>query len=144
MDAELGHVIIPSFDPPEAGRSVGLQVLLVSLAIFAILGYVGFLVFTATVSPEERAISYRIEGNVGTARISYTDSDGHQVGATYVSVPWQLPSKLYRSGTQVFLTAGSTQAVGTISCVMLLDGQEWRRDTSSAKEGKVACGGVVP
>jgi hypothetical protein len=144
MSEEIGKVVIPTFETQRNGRSMGVQIFVVSAVILAILGYVGYLVFSTPSTPEQRTVTFRIEGTVGSARITYTDTDGHQTDATFVSIPWQPPSKLYRGGTQVFLTAGTAATSGTITCVILLDGQEWKRDSATGSEGKVACGGIVP
>jgi hypothetical protein len=144
MTDELGNVVIPTFDNSRNGRSMAIQIISISVVILAILGFIGYFVFTAPPQSDQRAITFRVEGSVGSARITYTEPDGHQTEATFVTVPWQPPLKMYRGGMQVFLTAGTAATSGTITCIMLLDGQEWKRDSTNASEGKVACGGIVP
>jgi hypothetical protein len=144
MSDEFGKVVIPSFETKRNVRALGIQIFIVTALILAIVGYVGYLVFSAPPKASQRAIIFRIEGTVGSARITYTETDGHQTDATFVSLPWQPPVKMYRAGMQVFLTAGTASSTGTIACVMFLDGEEWKRDSTNASEGKVACGGIVP
>jgi hypothetical protein len=144
MSEKPSKVEIPSFETQRDWRALSVQILVISVVILAILGYVGYLVLSAPVQAEQRAVTFRIEGSVGSARITYTETDGHQTNASFVTIPWQPPAKMYRGGMQVFLTAGSPQSTGTITCVILLDSQEWKRESSSASEGKVACGGIVP
>jgi hypothetical protein len=136
---------IPTFDNTRNPRTMAIQIgFLIFLFLLILGGCVGYFLFSDTNQHGQRVVSFRIEGTGGTARVTYTEIDGHQIDPVYISVPWESPGKYYRSGLQVYLTAGSTQANGTITCVMKLDGQEWKRETSSSNNGKVACGGIVP
>jgi hypothetical protein len=137
-------VVIPTFNNQPDSRMIASQIAVVSIVILAILAIVGYMVLNAPVASEQRMVTYRIEGTCGNARMTYTETDGHQTDALSIAVPWQSPPKLFRSTTKVFLTAGNPQSSGTITCIMLLDGVEWKRDSSTQPEGKVACGGIVP
>jgi hypothetical protein len=141
---ESTRIVIPTFEDTKNPRANAIQIGIVVVILIAIFSLVGFLILNAPVSANQRIVSFRIEGSGGTARITYTQPDGSQSDPTFVSIPWESSGKYYRSTMKVYLTAGSTQSNGTISCVMKLDGQEWKRDSSSGAEGKVACGGIVP
>jgi hypothetical protein len=141
---ESSRVIIPTFDNKRDPRAFATQIGIVAVILIILIGFVGYLIISAPPSNAQRVVSFRIEGSGGTARMTYTETDGHQTDPTFVSIPWESGGKYYKSGTQVFLTAGSTSATGTISCVLKLDGQEWKREASTGTDGKVACGGIVP
>ncbi len=58
------------------------------------------------------------------------------------NTPWE-KSWVLDSGTQVLLTAGNHQQVGTIKCIIRSDGETWKSQTAKMPEDKVACGGIV-
>jgi hypothetical protein len=60
-----------------------------------------------------------------------------------VTMPWQQTLQL-PSGTVVYLTASNPTQTGNLDCVILLDNQPWKKETTTAPKDGVACAGIVP
>jgi hypothetical protein len=109
-------------------------------ALFGLLNFLG--VFKPKANPAH-LVTYRVEGSTTTAIITYTQADGEQTGRENVGVPWKKAVR-FREPTTVVLTAGNLSQTGTIRCILLLDGEEWKRETASSPQDKVSCAGIVP
>jgi hypothetical protein len=92
--------------------------------------------------PEPHDVTYRVEGSAATVTISYTLADGQQSERFETTLPWTRRITFTETTTAV-LTATNPTQTGGMTCILLLDGQPWKRD-STAHDDKVACAGVVP
>lgn len=88
-------------------------------------------------------VTYRINADSGFAVITYTGQNGKQTEPEKMTTPWEF-SKTFISGTQVYLTAGTTGQTGNVECTLLLDRKAWKKETAKAPDSNVACGGIVP
>ena len=93
--------------------------------------------------PSSHTVTYRITADSGYAMITFTTANGKQTEATRTTTPWEV-SIPFKSGVQVYLTAGTNNASGTVSCTILLDRKAWKKETAQAPSTNVACGGIVP
>jgi hypothetical protein len=107
------------------------------LGVFYFLG-----VFDAS-KPSPHSLTYQVTGSSSAAVITYTREDGSTTEADELSIPWRLTIKPKKS-LVVVLTAGNPTQAGTIKCTLILDGKEWKTDTTNAPGDKVSCAGIVP
>ncbi len=88
-------------------------------------------------------VTFRINADSGFAVITYTAQNGKQTEPDKMTTPWEF-STTFNSGTQVYLTAGTTGQTGNVECTLLLDRKAWKKETATAPVSTVACGGIVP
>lgn len=123
-------------------RTLVMQILLVSMIVLLI-AILAIIFLPRTISPGQHRITLRIEASSGSATIQYNAGTNVQKDPEVIfNTPWE-KSWVLDSGTQVLLTAGNHQQVGTIKCIIRSDGQTWKSETAKMPEDKVACGGIV-
>lgn len=93
-------------------------------------------------TPNSHQVTYKVEGNAAVAVVTYTEEDGHNTSPLEVTLPWK--KTLHIKDMPVFLTATNPSQVGRITCILYLDGVEWKRETATAPRDKVSCAGIVP
>ena len=124
------------------GRLVA-QIVVVILVLGIVLVVLSALGVFSPKTPGSHEVTFRITGNTSAAVITYTLEDGAQSAPQNVSVPWKKAIR-YEQSLAVILTAGNPTQTGSISCVLLLDGEEWKKDTATSPSDKVSCAGIVP
>jgi hypothetical protein len=123
-------------------RTLYLQILIVFL-LFLVFGALAYVFIPRTILPNQHRITLRIESSSGTATIQYDAGDNKQKDAAKTfNTPWER-SWILDSGTQVVLTAGNPQEIGTLKCYLRIDGQNWKSDAATIPDDKVACAGIV-
>ncbi len=75
--------------------------------------------------------------------ITYTKADGISIEPENISIPWRLSVRFSKSYT-VILTAANPTQIGSIKCIILLDGEEWKQAATDGPGDKVSCAGIVP
>ncbi len=85
----------------------------------------------------------RVEGTTSVAVVTYTKEDGVSTKPEEVHVPWQ-KTMIYNPKQVVVLTAANPMQMGMLSCVMLLDGKSWKKDTARSPADKISCAGIAP
>lgn len=128
--------------PPRRPSYIALQVLVLVLFVIAALALLYRLGAFEARPGFPHTVTYRVSGSAGTAFVTYTQPNGVQTQRLDVALPWQTTVTISKR-TTVILTAGNPGQAGTIACAILLDGEEWKRDSASAPQDKVSCGGVV-
>jgi hypothetical protein len=123
-------------------RTLLIQILVIFLVLLTI-GVLAYIFIPQTIRPNQHRITLRIESSSGTATIQYDAGENKQKDATKTfNTPWER-SWILDSGTQVVLTAGNPQEMGTIKCFVRIDGQNWKSDMATIPDDKVACAGIV-
>jgi hypothetical protein len=122
-------------------RRLFIQILVVSILCIVLVGLaVTFKVFT----PEKNShrVTFRVESSGGIAYITYKDSRNLQKEKIQISTPWE---KIWDnpSGAEVYITAGNPTQIGSIKCILKIDGKVWKSDTASGKDDSVVCAGIV-
>lgn len=88
-------------------------------------------------------VQFRVEASGGFAIITLDAKEVSITKPTTVTAPWtktlQIPS-----GTQVYLTASNPTQTGKLTCMIKLDNDVWKSDTTTAPKDGVACAGIVP
>ena len=88
-------------------------------------------------------VQFRVEASGGFAIITLDAKTASITKPATVTVPWtktlQIPS-----GTQVYLTASNPTQTGKLTCMIKLDNDVWKTDTTTAPKDGVACAGIVP
>jgi len=94
---------------------------------------------------DTRHLTFSVEASGGTAAVTLSDSINQESFSGNTSTPWQ-KNATYKSGAQVYLTAGNPSQFGSLTCTILVDGQEWKRDSSDSPQDKdkVGCAGIIP
>ena len=116
------------------------------LVVLVIVGALVLLYFLGVFSDKPRAtrtVTYTVEGSASTAVVTYTQKDGKSTGLIDISVPWHL-SLEFSKGTVIILTVGNPTQTGSIDCILLLDGKEWKKKSTKPPDDKVSCAGIVP
>jgi hypothetical protein len=90
---------------------------------------------------DTRHLTFSVDASGGSAKITLSDSVGAQSFSGVTSTPWTRTAT-YQMGTQVYLTAGNTSGYGSIKCSIIIDGREWKNETTSGD--KVGCAGIIP
>jgi hypothetical protein len=126
---------------PDRQRTV-LQLVFLFALIAAIVGLVSYLLATKPVA-SSHSVHFQVEASGGFSIITLqAGNDSISTPAT-VTMPWQRTVQL-PSGTVVYLTASNPTQTGNLSCVILLDAQAWKKETTTAPKDGVACAGIVP
>lgn len=121
-----------------------IQQIIVLVIFFAAVALLINFAFNFIQPPEgQHYVTYRVRGNGGAAIISYTKTDGTSTGPLDVSLPWNSPRLTIPTNTTIILTAANPASLGTLECIIELDGEEWRRDSTSNPGDRIACGGTV-
>jgi hypothetical protein len=94
-------------------------------------------------NPQSHQVTYRVEGTTAVAVVTYTQEDGSSTAPMEVTLPWKKEVRFTQT-TPVILTVGNPSQVGHITCILYLDGAEWKRESASAPKDKVSCAGIVP
>jgi hypothetical protein len=85
-------------------------------------------------------ITFRVESSSGFAVITYKDVNATQLGGMNIQTPWERTWD-DPTGTEVYLTAGNPSDIGTVKCILRIDGTDWKTMESPKN---VACAGIVP
>jgi len=88
-------------------------------------------------------VTFRVEGSASAATISYTREDGAPSERFDAGLPWHKTVK-YTQPTTVILTATNPTQVGTLKCILLLDGEPWKKAQTEGSQDKISCAGAVP
>jgi hypothetical protein len=122
-------------------RKLYIQILVVSILCIVLVALaVTFKVFTPP--KNSHRVTFRVESSGGIAYITYKDSRNLQKEKIQVSTPWE---KTWDnpSGTEVYVTAGNPTQMGSIKCILKIDGKVWKSDTASGQDDSVVCAGIV-
>jgi hypothetical protein len=123
-------------------RTFLIQILVVVILIGIVI-LLAVIIIPQTVPPNQHRITLRVESSSGTATIQYDAGSNKQKDPDKTfSTPWERTYNL-ESGTQVLLTAGNHEQMGTIKCILLMDGATWKSQAVSMPDDKVACAGIV-
>lgn len=123
-------------------RSKFTQITIASVVILIVILFL-IIVVPRTVAPSQHRITLRVESTSGSATIQYDAGQYQQKDPEKIfSTPWERTWVL-ESGTQVLLTAGNPQQMGTLKCFLKIDGANWKNQIATIPEDKVACGGIV-
>lgn len=128
---------------PNRRRETTLQfvfLLLFLAGAFGLLYAVG--VFSPKVEGAKR-VTFIVQGSATSSVITYTEADGSKTKPVTVGVPWRKVIDI-PEGSEVYLTATNPSQSGNIECVLLLDGEDWKKQTATLPADKVACAGIVP
>ncbi len=125
-----------------SGRTIG-QILIILVFIGIAAGGLYLLSKFTSKASGQHEITLRIEGTTSVAIITYTQPDGKVTKPQEVHVPWQMTAT-YSPKQIVVLTAGNPMQMGQLSCVMLLDGKSWKKDTARSPNDKISCAGIAP
>jgi hypothetical protein len=130
-----------SSDPPSKNRV--LYQIFILIAICMILGILAvyFNVFKAP--DKQHNVTFRVESTSGFATISFKDANSSQTQGLNIPTPWER-TWTNPKGAEVYLTAGNPSSMGTIRCILKIDGREWKRMEATIPESSVACAGIVP
>jgi hypothetical protein len=93
---------------------------------------------------ESHIIIYRVEGTASLANITYTKPDGSVSEIIEVGLPWKSSPLRFDGGKKAILTATNPTQMGSIACMIYLDGEIYHTDSAKAPGDKVACGVLVP
>ena len=113
---------------------------------------VGFIVLIVTVvsyllsqkpTTGSHNVKFRVEASGGFSIITFEAGSVSISKSTTVTMPWERTLNLH-SGTTVFLTASNPTQTGELSCSILLDNQDWKKERTDAPKDGVACAGIVP
>jgi hypothetical protein len=119
-----------------------LQIILV-LVICAGLGFMAYRMGFFKRSATSHRITFRVESTSGYAIITYKDVNNEETEGQTVNTPWER-NWINPKNTQVYLTAGNPVQSGTIKCFLKVDGKNWKTDSATSPDDKVACAGIVP
>ena len=145
---------MPDYNPPSGGnhqqpprrRRVWLWVLggFVLVVVLGIGGYVAFVHRVANNVQEESKyavdVTYRVEGSGSSVAITYTVGKAHTAKDSAARLPW---SKDVSTGGVVFLTATNDQSGGTITCRILVNGEQISELTATGPLARASCVGDV-
>lgn len=123
-------------------RNLIFQFILVAAIIIGII-IAAIIYIPQTTKPDRRRVTLRVESSSGSVTIQYKAGEEKQTDPekTY-NTPWQKEMVL-DSGTEVILTAGNYQQMGSLKCILKLDGQTWKTDSSTMPIDRVSCAGIV-
>ncbi len=122
-------------------RKLYIQILVVSILCIALVALaVTFRVFTPPKTSHR--ITFRVESSGGIAYITYKDNRNLQKEKIQVSTPWE-KNWDNPSGAEVYVTAGNPTQMGSIKCILKIDGKIWKSDTASGQDNSVVCAGIV-
>jgi hypothetical protein len=119
---------------------IGLAVLLI--AIVFILGLF-YLINVFSPPTGSHLVTYIVHATSGGAMVTYTMANGQISENQDVHTPWQFSVEL-PSKTEVYLTVAAQNDSATLDCVLLLDGQDWKKSSVVAPGMATACAGIVP
>jgi len=91
----------------------------------------------------QHSITLRVEGTASLAVITYTQTNGESTKPAEVRVPWE-KTLSYKPGTIVVITAANPMQMGSLTCIMRLDRQSWKKDTANSPLDKISCAGMSP
>jgi hypothetical protein len=122
-------------------RRLFIQILVVSILCIVLIALaVTFRVFTPDKNTHK--ITFRVESSGGIAYITYKDSRNLQKEKIQVTTPWE-KNWDNPSGAEVYVTAGNPTQLGSIKCILKIDGKTWKTDTASGQDDSVVCAGIV-
>lgn len=87
-------------------------------------------------------IVYRVEGSASSALISYNNDQGGTEQVNSARLPWRKTYEM-SNGAMTSLVAQSDDTARTITCIIDLDGKEWKRSSSSGDYVVVTCTGWI-
>ncbi len=121
---------------------------LLGIVIVAIgVGIIGYMLTkdTRLQRGDTRHLTFLVEASGGTANITLSDSVNQESFSGVTSTPWQQIAT-YKAGDQVYLTAGNPSQYGSLACTILVDGQQWKKESSNDPQDKdkVGCAGIIP
>jgi len=87
-------------------------------------------------------IVYRVEGTASSAMITYMNDQTGMEQLNKVRLPWQKSYNM-KTGSSTSLVAQSNDYGKTITCIIELDGEEWKRSSSSGDFVVVTCTGWI-
>jgi hypothetical protein len=130
--------------PPEKGSN------LVRFTLIGVCALIGLALFirlspglAVSSSPTVRTVIYRVSGSTTFADLTYENGSGGTEQQHDARVPWT--KTLYvRPGQFVYLSAQNGMEFGGITCEILVEGQVYKRSTSSGGYTIASCSGSVP
>jgi hypothetical protein len=87
-------------------------------------------------------ITYRIEGTANAALITYSNDQGGTEQLNNINLPWEQSYKMDYGG-YASLVAQSSDYGNTITCIIKLDGKEWKRSSSAGDFVIATCIGWI-
>jgi hypothetical protein len=88
-------------------------------------------------------VQFRVEASGGFANVTLQAGEDSISEPTTMTTPWTKTLQI-SSGTGVYLTASNPTQTGTLTCMIILDRNDWKTDTTTAPKDGVACAGIVP
>jgi hypothetical protein len=88
-------------------------------------------------------VQFRVEASGGFANVTLQAGEESISEPTTMTTPWTKTLQI-SSGTEVYLTASNPTQTGTLTCMIILDRNDWKTDTTTAPKDGVACAGIVP
>jgi hypothetical protein len=92
---------------------------------------------------DDHDVTYTVVGNTAAAVVTYTQSDGAATMPLDVTLPWKKTVR-FDQATSVYLTVGNPSQIGSITCELKLDGEEWKKESAASPDDKISCAGIVP
>lgn len=130
----------PAPNPAKIFRQI---IVIVVIVVGSIWGYNQLTEWAARRNNKQYEITLKVEGTTSMAVITYTQADGTATKPQEVRVPWRKTLR-YKPGTIVVVTASNPLQMGNLTCIMLLNGQSWKKDTANSPLDKISCGGIAP
>ena len=129
---------------PVRGSTAVIQVLIV----IALLGGIAIVainsgVFQREVSGNQR-VAYEIRGTASQAWVTYTLPSLEVAEPEFVDLPWRSSTLTIPGENRVILTAANPEDSGTLECLIIVNGDTWRRESVPASQDKISCGGLLP
>ena len=123
-------------------RKIFIQILVVSIVCIVLVALAVTLQGILPLLKILIRITFRVELSGGIAYITYKDTKNLQKEKIQVSTPWE---KTWEnpSGAEVYITAGNPTQMGSIKCILKIDGKVWKSDTASGQDDFVVCAGIV-
>ncbi len=129
---------------PVRGSTAVIQVLIV----IALLGGIAIVainsgVFQREVSGNQR-VAYEIRGTASQAWVTYTLPSLEVAEPEFVDLTWRSSTLTIPGEQRVILTAANPEDSGTLECLIIVNGDTWRRESVPASQDKISCGGLLP
>ena len=129
-----------------SNSSNGTRVVLQILVVLAIIVAAVMILLSMGVTKghsQNHQVQFQVEASGGFAIITLSAGSQSINNPTTVTVPWSKVLTL-NSGTAVYLTAANPTQTGKLTCTIVLDGTNWKAETTEAPKDGVACAGIVP
>ncbi len=125
-------------------REILLQILVVFIiVVIAVMLLIRMGIFERRTEGTHTVV-YQVKGTSTLANITYTKPDGSVTEVLEVGLPWKSSTMRFEGGKKAILTATNPTQMGSIECIIYLDGEALDHRSAKMPEDKVACGVLVP